>query len=121
MIYNHVERCQGTQIALQVLTMDQTRIEQPRISAHVSVGTKKKLDQLVRARGLREAFVIEQALQYYFRSLEELPEDAFIPPRLVLTPESFERIMDTIENPPAPTQAMLELMNGIADSTTSQE
>ena len=49
MIYNRVERCQGTQIALQVFTMDQTRIEQPQISAHVSVGTKKKLDQLVRA------------------------------------------------------------------------
>jgi uncharacterized protein (DUF1778 family) len=96
--------------------MDHTNTEQPQISAYVSVGTKKKLDQLARARGLRKAFVMEQALQYYFRSLEELPEETFLPPRLVLSPESFERVLNLIDNPSTPTKAMLELMNDDPDS-----
>lgn len=90
------------------------QIKQPQISAHVSEGTRIKLDQLTRARGLRKAFVMEQALQYYFRALEELPEDAFLPPRLVLSVPSFQQVVDMIENPARPTRAMLELMN--ADS-----
>lgn len=101
--------------------MDQTRIEQPQISAHVSAGTKKKLDEFARARGLRKGYVMEQALQYYFRSLEELPEDAFIPPRLVLSRESFEGLQELIENPPAPTAAMLEIMHDNPDTPTPQE
>lgn len=101
--------------------MDQIRAEQYQISAPVSTGTKNKLDQLTRSRGLRKAFVMEQALQYYFRSLEELPEAAFLPPRIVLSTESFEEVQNLIENPPAPTQAMLELMNGNRDSSTSQD
>ena len=100
--------------------MDATRVEQPQISVLVSVGTKSKLDQLVRARGLRKGFVMEQALQYYFRSLEELPEAAFLPPRVVLSADSFQEVLDLVENPPAPTRAMLELMNGNPDSSTSQ-
>lgn len=100
--------------------MNQTSVAQPQISASVSVGTKKKLDQLARARGLRKAYVMEQALQYYFRSLEELPDAAFLPPRLVLSAESFEEVLDLIDNPPAPTEAMLELMNGNRDTSASQ-
>ena len=100
--------------------MNPTSVAQHQISASVSMGTKRKLDELSRARGLRKAYVMEQALQYYFRSLEELPEAAFLPPRLVLSPESFEEVLDLIENPPTPTQAMLELMNGNRDSTAAQ-
>lgn len=101
--------------------MDETKIQQPQISAYVSVGTKKKLDELARARGLRKAFVLEQALQYYFRSLEELPEEAFLPPRLVLSQQSFEALVDLVENPPAPTGEMLELMHGDPDSTSPED
>ena len=87
------------------------QIKQPQISAHVSEGTRIKLDQLTRTRGLRKAFVMEQALQYYFRALEELPEDAFLPPRLVLSNPSFNKVIDLLENPAPPTRAILELMN----------
>ena len=87
------------------------QLKQPQISAHVSEGTRIQLDRLTRARGLRKGFVMEQALQYYFRALEELPEEAFLPPRLVLSNESFQTVVEMIESPAPPTSAMLELMD----------
>lgn len=101
--------------------MDQARHSQSQISAYISAGTKSKLDRLSRARGLRKAFVLEQALQYYFRSLEELPEEVFLPPRLVVSQETFEQVLDMVENPSGPTQAMLELMHDDPDSPSSKD
>ncbi|MGB0385233.1 MAG: DUF1778 domain-containing protein [Ardenticatenaceae bacterium] len=101
--------------------MVQVAQTQPQISAHVSLGIQQKFDRLTRARGLRKSFVLEQALQYYFRALEELPEEAFLPARLVLSEASFQQVMDIIENPPPPTEAMLELMNGHSDSPSAEE
>lgn len=101
--------------------MKQARQKQPQISAHVSEWTKAKLDRLSHARGLRKAFVLEQALLYHFRALEELPEEAFLPPRLVLSQNSFEKIIEFVDNPPYPTEAMQELMDGISDKTVAEE
>lgn len=95
--------------------MAQAKMKQPQISAHVSEETKFKLDKLSRARGLRKAFMMEQALHYYFRALEELPEEALLPPRIVVGPEGIDKVLDMIENPSEPTNAMLELMNGDSD------
>lgn len=100
--------------------MVQARQEQPQITAYISKGTKARLDKLMRARGLRKGFVLEQALQYYFRSLEELPEEIFLPPRLVLSQEAFGRVLDMINNPAEPTQAMLELMRVDPDSSPEE-
>ena len=43
-------------------------------------------------------------------------EEAFLPSRLVLSETSFQKVIDMIDNPPSPTKAMLELMNGHSDS-----
>lgn len=88
----------------------------PQISAHVSESTKLKLDHLTRARGLRKAYVVEQALLYYFRALEELPEEALLPARVVLSASAFQQVLDMIENPLPPSPEMLELVN--ADIST---
>jgi len=101
--------------------MKRARQKLPQISAHVSEGTKSKLDRLSHARGLRKAFVLEQALLYHFRALEELPEEAFLPPRLVLSQNSFEKIIEFVNNSPYPTEAMQELMDGISDKTVAEE
>lgn len=93
----------------------------PQISAHVSEGTKNKLDHLTRERGLRKAYVMEQALLYYFRALEELPGEALLPARLVLSTDAFQRVLNTIDNPPPPTPAMLELMNADIDSIVTEK
>ena len=60
--------------------MKETGKKLPQISAHVTEATRWKLDRLSKARGMRKAFVLEQALLYHFRALEELPEEAFLPP-----------------------------------------
>jgi uncharacterized protein (DUF1778 family) len=101
--------------------MKQTRQRQPQISAHISEGTKSKLDYLSQARGMRKAFVIEQALLYHFRALEELPEEAFLPPRLVLSQDSFDKVIEFIESPPHPTTEMQELMHEVSDKATPKK
>ena len=63
--------------------MTQSVQNQTQISGYVSEGAKVKLDRLAKVRGLRKSFVLEQALLYYFRALEELPTEAFLPPPLV--------------------------------------
>jgi len=62
-----------------------------------------------------EKVLLEQALLYRFRDLEELPEEAFLPPRMVVSEESFEKVVEWVENPPSPTIAMQELMGGVPD------
>ncbi len=101
--------------------MKQLRQKQPQISAHVSEGTKLKLDRISQSRGLRKAFVLEQALLYHFRALEELPEEAFTPPRLVLSRNSFEKIVEMVNKPTSPNTAMQELMNGVSDTTITEK
>ena len=92
---------------------------QIQISAYVSEGAKVKFDRVAKARGLRKNFMMEQALLYYLRALEELPGEAFLPPRLVLSQDAFQQVVALIENPPPPTAAMLELMNGASNSSAS--
>ena len=82
------------------------------ISAFVSRETKSRLDRFVRGKGLSQAFVIEQALLHHLAALSELPPDAIVPSRLVLTPASAARVLEMIAARPRPTAAMRELFDG---------
>ena len=82
------------------------------ISARISDSTKAELDRLSRAHGLKKGHVIEQALLHYMQSLAELPPDAIVPPRIVLSEEGFERVSERLDNPKPPTAALVELMGG---------
>jgi uncharacterized protein (DUF1778 family) len=93
----------------------------PQISAHVSQGVKTKLDKLSKVRGLRKAFILEQALVYHFRAMEEMPEEAFLPARIILPQKSFGDITESLKNPPPATKKMQELMNEYSDQTIAQE
>ncbi len=101
--------------------MTQARQKKTQISAHISEGTKSKLDHISQTRGMRKAFVMEQALLYHLRALEELPEEAFLPPRLVLSQNSFGQLIEFIGNPPLPTKTMQELMDGVSDQTVTKK
>ena len=81
------------------------------ISANISPETKRQLEKYVRARGVKKGFIIENALLHHLRALAELPEDAMIPPRLVVTRESGERLVARLESEPRPTKVMRELFN----------
>lgn len=86
--------------------------DQSQISATISAATKERLDRFTERHGLKKNFVVEQALLYFMEARRELPEEALIPARLVLEDKVFDRIVDLLENPPAPTAALRELMNG---------
>lgn len=81
------------------------------ISAVISADTKDRMERYVRATGTARAHLIEQALLHHLRALEELPGDALIPARIVLTQPSAERIRALTTHPPEPTPAMRRLFH----------
>ncbi|MCL4206621.1 MAG: hypothetical protein KJ000_29410 [Pirellulaceae bacterium] len=81
------------------------------ISANISVETKQRMEQYVRAHGMKESHLIETALLHHLRALDELPEDIVIPPVLKVTHESGERLLQRLETPSAPSAAMKALFD----------
>ncbi len=81
------------------------------ISAHISEATKARLERLVRSTGQTRARVVEEALLHHLAALEELPADVIVPARLVLTPESAERVREALVRPPDPTEEMRRLFD----------
>jgi len=87
-------------------------MKETQISAYISKETKQLVERYVKAHGVKKGHLIEQALLHHLQALSEIPTDVIIPPRIVLTPESFEKVVAAIRNPPKPTPAMKALMAG---------
>lgn len=85
------------------------------ISAPISRETKELLERQVKATGVKKGFLIESALLYHLRALQELPADALIPARIVLTRRSFEQVVERLRSPGTPTKALRDLMRGDGD------
>jgi uncharacterized protein (DUF1778 family) len=83
-----------------------------RVSATISATTKEKLDRFTEEFGFQMNSVVEQALLFFMASRRELPNEAFIPTRLVLDDATFDQIIARLETPPSPTDALRELMRG---------
>lgn len=81
------------------------------ISAHVPRSLKERIERYVRSSGVTRTHLIEQALLHHLQALEELPADAIVPARLVLSDESADRVRDRVEKAPAPTEAMRRLFD----------
>ena len=88
---------------------------QSQISATISKATKERLNRFTEGHGLKKNFVVEQALLYFMEARRELPEEALVPARLVVEDKAFDRVAELVESPPAPTQALRELMGGEGD------
>jgi len=82
------------------------------VSATISAATKDKLDRFTEQLGLKKNFVVEQALLFFMESRRELPDEAFIPTRLVLDDDRFDELVERLEAAAAPTDRMVELMRG---------
>ena len=89
--------------------------DQTQISAAISPATREKLDRFVEAHGLKKNYVVEQALLYFMEARRELPDEALIPVRLVLEDDAFDHIIERMERPAKPTEALRELMRGGAN------
>jgi len=82
------------------------------ISAFISDSTKELVDRYVDAHGVKKGHLLEEALLHHLQALRELPADIIIPPRLEISREAFERVVELVEKPRKPTQAMRDLMAG---------
>lgn len=79
------------------------------ISAYIAEDLKSELDRFARVTGQTRAHVVEQALRHHLQALTELPPEAVVPRRMVLTSESAALVADRVERPRAPTEAMTRL------------
>ena len=82
------------------------------VSATISTATKEKLDRFTEQLGLKKNFVVEQALLFFMESRRELPDEAFVPTRLVLDDGCFDELVARLDAPGAPTDPLVELMRG---------
>jgi uncharacterized protein (DUF1778 family) len=89
------------------------------ISAYISDATKTLVERYAEAHGVKKGHLIEEALLHHLQALQELPADVIVPPRLVLSPASFEEVAERVERPRRPTKAMRALM-GVAPKKRSK-
>jgi S-adenosylmethionine:diacylglycerol 3-amino-3-carboxypropyl transferase len=82
------------------------------VSATISAATKDRLDRFTEQLGLKKNFVVEQALLFFMEARRELPDEAFIPTRLVLDDDRFDEVAARLEATAAPTARLVELMRG---------
>ena len=79
------------------------------VSAYISPDTRTALEEYVEAHGVKKGHLIEMALLHHLQALRELPQDVIIPPRIVVSAQTGEWLLDLVENPPEPTEAMRDL------------
>lgn len=82
------------------------------VSAYISEETKAQVEAYVKSRGVKKAYLIEQALLHHLQALRELPEDLIIPSRLVLTKEAMTQIAERIASEDQPTEGLKTLFRG---------
>ena len=78
------------------------------VSAYISEETKAEIEAYVKRRGVKKAYLIEEALQHHLQALREIPEDLIIPSRLV-TGEAMAKIAERITQEDQPTESLKAL------------
>ena len=84
---------------------------QAQVSAFISESTKDALEQYAEAHGLKKAFLIEEAHLHHLQALRELPLDVVILPRLVVSRDSGQAMLERVAKPRRPTKAMRQLFD----------
>lgn len=82
------------------------------ISAFISAETKAQVEEYVKRRGVKKAYLVEDALQHHLQVLREIPEDIFIPSRLILTKRAMSRLAERLTSDEQPTEALKALLDG---------
>ena len=80
------------------------------VSAYISEETKAEVEAYVKRRGVKKAYLIEEALQHHLQALREIPEDLIIPSRLVLTDEAIAEVTERITRDDRPTEDLKALL-----------
>ncbi|MFA5843212.1 MAG: hypothetical protein WC971_00070 [Coriobacteriia bacterium] len=80
------------------------------ISAQISEATRSRLDQYARETGMKKSRLVEDAIQAHLDTLDSVPAEYVVPARVVVDAQTWDWILDEIENPGEPTPALRELM-----------
>ena len=84
--------------------------KETQISAFISNATRDLLEKTARAKGLKKSYLIEEALRHHLLALQELPPEAIIHRRIVLTRQSGEELLKRLRSPKRPSKALRRLM-----------
>ena len=79
------------------------------ISAQVSASARQLLDEYSAVSGIKKSRIVEDALWFYVRARQELPESAIVPARLVVRARGAAALERSLPPPPA-TPALVRLM-----------
>ncbi len=80
------------------------------ISATISTETKLSVEHYLKKTGLKKSFVIETALLHYLQALKEIPTDVIIPSQIQVNHNTFQQLVNLLENPPEPSTELKNLM-----------
>ena len=80
------------------------------ISAQVSASAKRLLDEYSAVSGIKKSRIVEDALWFYVRARQELPESAIVPARLVVSERGAAAVEQSLAQPPPATPALMRLM-----------
>ena len=89
--------------------------KETQISAIVSATTKDLLERHVRATGVKKGHLVEEALRHHLQALHELPADAILRPRIVVSRRSGEEMGQRMTSRRRPTRELRKLMAGDGD------
>ena len=84
-------------------------MSETQISAYVSDSTRRLVEEFAEAHGVKKGYLIETALLHHLQALRELPADVIVPPRLLVSEGTGERLRALVRRPRRPTKAMREL------------
>jgi hypothetical protein len=80
------------------------------ISAQVSASAKQLLDEYSAVSGIKKSRIVEDALWFYVRARQELPESAIVPARLVVSARGSAAVEQSLAQSPQATPALVRLM-----------
>lgn len=80
------------------------------ISAYIARETREKLERYATMTGKKKSRIVEDALEHHLAAVDEIPDEYIVPKRLVLSAESFDEVLDRMDNPREPTEALRRLM-----------
>jgi len=81
------------------------------ILAYISNDTKEKMEAYSKAYGIKENYLVENALNYYLQALNDIPEEFIISTKISITKDSYESVIDLLKKPQQPTKELKELMS----------
>jgi len=89
--------------------------KETQISALVSATTRDLLERHVRATGVKKGHLVEQALRHHLQALHELPAEAILHPKIVVSAVSGKALAARVASRRRPTRELRRLMGDDGD------